>query len=69
LPRLFDELTATGTPDEVLAALKRVVAAGADSIAIAPLGPNHDEQLQLLAQNSRPSIPTLNARVMELTRS
>jgi 5,10-methylenetetrahydromethanopterin reductase len=52
---LLDELTATGTPDEVLAALKRVAAAGADSIAVAPIGPNHDEQLQLLAQTVVPA--------------
>jgi alkanesulfonate monooxygenase SsuD/methylene tetrahydromethanopterin reductase-like flavin-dependent oxidoreductase (luciferase family) len=47
---LLDELTATGTPDRVLAALEAVAAAGVDSIAFAPIGPDPDEQLRLLAE-------------------
>jgi alkanesulfonate monooxygenase SsuD/methylene tetrahydromethanopterin reductase-like flavin-dependent oxidoreductase (luciferase family) len=55
---LLDQLTATGTPDQVLAALRATAAAGVDSIAIAPIGPNHDEQLQLLAQTIAPAFQT-----------
>ena len=47
---LLDQLTATGTPDQVLAALEAIAAAGVDSIAVAPIGPNPGEQLELLAQ-------------------
>jgi 5,10-methylenetetrahydromethanopterin reductase len=52
---LLDQLTATGSPDQVLAALKEIAAAGVDSIAIAPIGPNPDEQLQLLARTVVPA--------------
>lgn len=52
---LLDQLTATGTPDQVLSALHAVADCGVDAIAIAPLGPNHDEQLQLLAQTVVPA--------------
>jgi 5,10-methylenetetrahydromethanopterin reductase len=52
---LLDQLTATGNPDQVLAALKEIAAAGVDSIAIAPIGPNPDEQLQLLARTVVPA--------------
>src|SRR5262249_4041071 len=51
---LLDRLTATGSPDQVLATLKEIAAAGVDSIAIAPIGPNPDEQLQLLPQTVAP---------------
>jgi 5,10-methylenetetrahydromethanopterin reductase len=44
---LLDQLTATGTPDQVIAALRAIAAAGVDSIAVTPIGPDHGEQLQL----------------------
>jgi alkanesulfonate monooxygenase SsuD/methylene tetrahydromethanopterin reductase-like flavin-dependent oxidoreductase (luciferase family) len=44
-----------GTPDQVFAALRRIAAANVDSIAVAPIGPNHDEQLQLLAHRVVPA--------------
>jgi hypothetical protein len=47
---LLDELTATGTPDQVLSAAHRIAVGGVDAIAFAPVGPNHDAQLQLLAE-------------------
>jgi alkanesulfonate monooxygenase SsuD/methylene tetrahydromethanopterin reductase-like flavin-dependent oxidoreductase (luciferase family) len=52
---LLDHLTATGTPDQVIVALRGVAAAGVDSIAVAPIGPNPDEQLRLLAQTVVPA--------------
>jgi len=52
---LLDQLTATGTPGQVLAALKEIAAAGVDSIAIAPIGPSPDEQLRLLARTVLPA--------------
>jgi 5,10-methylenetetrahydromethanopterin reductase len=50
---LLDQLTATGTPDQVVAALEAISACGVDSIAVAPLGPDHDAQLELLARAAR----------------
>jgi alkanesulfonate monooxygenase SsuD/methylene tetrahydromethanopterin reductase-like flavin-dependent oxidoreductase (luciferase family) len=55
LDDLLDQLTATGTPDQVVAALRRIAAAGVDSIAVVPVGPNQNEQLQLLAQTVVPA--------------
>jgi 5,10-methylenetetrahydromethanopterin reductase len=52
---LLDQLTATGTPDQVLASLAAIAAAGVDSIAFVPIGPNPDEQLQLLARTIAPA--------------
>src|SRR5262249_29832291 len=52
---LLDQLTATGSPDQVLATLTEIAAAGVDSIAMAPIGPDPDEQLQLLAQTVAPA--------------
>lgn len=52
---LLDELTATGTPDQVIASLTAIADAGVDSIAFAPIGPNPDEQLRLLAQTIAPA--------------
>jgi alkanesulfonate monooxygenase SsuD/methylene tetrahydromethanopterin reductase-like flavin-dependent oxidoreductase (luciferase family) len=46
---LVDRLTASGTPDQVVAALDSIAAAGVDSIAVVPIGPNPDEQLRLVA--------------------
>jgi len=52
---LLDQLTASGTSDQVLATLKEIAAAGVDSIAVAPIGPDPDEQLHLLAQTVLPA--------------
>ena len=46
---LVDRLTASGTPDEVAAALGAIEAAAVDSIVLVPIGPNPDEQLRLVA--------------------
>jgi alkanesulfonate monooxygenase SsuD/methylene tetrahydromethanopterin reductase-like flavin-dependent oxidoreductase (luciferase family) len=51
---LLDQLTATGTPEQVLASLTAIAATGVDSIAFAPIGPNPDEQLRLLAPTISP---------------
>jgi 5,10-methylenetetrahydromethanopterin reductase len=46
---LLDELTATGTADQVLASLQAIAGSGVDAIAFVPIGPEPDEQLRLLA--------------------
>jgi alkanesulfonate monooxygenase SsuD/methylene tetrahydromethanopterin reductase-like flavin-dependent oxidoreductase (luciferase family) len=46
---LVDLLTASGSAEQVAAALASVAASGVDSIALAPIGPDPDEQLRLLA--------------------
>jgi 5,10-methylenetetrahydromethanopterin reductase len=51
---LLDQLTATGTPEQVLASLTAIAATGVDSIAFAPIGPDPDEQLRLLVQTVAP---------------
>lgn len=52
---LLDQLTATGTPEQVLASLVAVADAGVDAIAFAPIGSDPDEQLRLLAQTIAPA--------------
>jgi alkanesulfonate monooxygenase SsuD/methylene tetrahydromethanopterin reductase-like flavin-dependent oxidoreductase (luciferase family) len=52
---LVDVLTASGSPEQVVAALTAVAAAGVDSIALAPIGPDPDEQLRLLASDVLPA--------------
>jgi 5,10-methylenetetrahydromethanopterin reductase len=52
---LVDLLTASGSTEQVLAALASVAAAGVDSIALAPIGPDPDEQLRLLGSEVLPS--------------
>jgi alkanesulfonate monooxygenase SsuD/methylene tetrahydromethanopterin reductase-like flavin-dependent oxidoreductase (luciferase family) len=52
---LLDQLTATGTPEQVLASLTAVAEAGVDAIAFVPIGPGPDEQLQLLARTVAPA--------------
>jgi alkanesulfonate monooxygenase SsuD/methylene tetrahydromethanopterin reductase-like flavin-dependent oxidoreductase (luciferase family) len=52
---LVGELTASGTPAQVVASLRAIADAGADAIAYAPLGPDPDEQLRLLAQTIAPA--------------
>jgi alkanesulfonate monooxygenase SsuD/methylene tetrahydromethanopterin reductase-like flavin-dependent oxidoreductase (luciferase family) len=51
---LLDQLTATGTADDVIASLEAIAGAGVDSIAFVPIGPDPDEQLDLLAENVAP---------------
>jgi alkanesulfonate monooxygenase SsuD/methylene tetrahydromethanopterin reductase-like flavin-dependent oxidoreductase (luciferase family) len=52
---LLDQLTASGTPDQVLATLSEIAAVGVDAIAVAPIGPDPDEQLRLLAETVAPA--------------
>lgn len=52
---LADELTVSGTLEQALPSLRGIAAAGVDSIALAPLGPNPDEQLRLLAKHVLPA--------------
>lgn len=52
---LLDQLTATGTREQILASLTAVAGAGVDSIGFAPIGPNPDEQLRLFAQSIAPA--------------
>ena len=52
---LLDDLTATGGPDQVLASLTAIADTGVDSIAFAPIGPDPDEQLRLLARKVAPT--------------
>jgi alkanesulfonate monooxygenase SsuD/methylene tetrahydromethanopterin reductase-like flavin-dependent oxidoreductase (luciferase family) len=51
---LLDELTATGTPEQVAASLAAIAETGVDAIAFAPIGPDPDEQLRLLADRIAP---------------
>jgi alkanesulfonate monooxygenase SsuD/methylene tetrahydromethanopterin reductase-like flavin-dependent oxidoreductase (luciferase family) len=53
---LLDALTATGTAEQVVAALSAIAAAGVDSIAFVPIGPDPDEQLRLLADTIAPEL-------------
>jgi alkanesulfonate monooxygenase SsuD/methylene tetrahydromethanopterin reductase-like flavin-dependent oxidoreductase (luciferase family) len=59
---LLDELTATGTPEQVLASLRAVVAAGVDSVALAPIGPDPAEQLRLLGEEILPAFRVPRSR-------
>ena len=52
---LLDDLTATGTAEQVLASLSAVAEAGVDSIVFVPIGPDPDEQLRLLADTIAPA--------------
>src|SRR5262245_35765871 len=53
---LLDQLTATGAPDQVVTALSEIAATGVDSIAVAPIGPDPDEQLHVLARTVAPAL-------------
>jgi alkanesulfonate monooxygenase SsuD/methylene tetrahydromethanopterin reductase-like flavin-dependent oxidoreductase (luciferase family) len=46
---LVDQLTAAGTPEQVVASLRSVAETGVDSIAFVPVGPEPDAQLDLFA--------------------
>jgi 5,10-methylenetetrahydromethanopterin reductase len=52
---LLDQLTATGTPDQVLASLMAVAKTGVDAIAFVPVGPDPDAQLRLFAETIAPA--------------
>jgi 5,10-methylenetetrahydromethanopterin reductase len=51
---LLDDLTATGTPEHVVASLSAIAETGVDAVAFAPIGPDPDEQLRLLATTIAP---------------
>jgi 5,10-methylenetetrahydromethanopterin reductase len=53
---LLDALTATGTAEQVGAALSAIAEAGVDSIAFVPIGPDPDAQLRLLADTIAPEL-------------
>jgi 5,10-methylenetetrahydromethanopterin reductase len=52
---LLDELTATGTAEQVITSLRAVAETGVDSIVFAPIGPDPDGQLRLFADTIAPS--------------
>jgi hypothetical protein len=52
---LLDQLAASGTAEQVVDALSKVAGTGVDSIAVAPVGPDPDEQLRLLAEEVAPA--------------
>jgi alkanesulfonate monooxygenase SsuD/methylene tetrahydromethanopterin reductase-like flavin-dependent oxidoreductase (luciferase family) len=52
---LLDDLTATGTAEQVLSSLRAIAEAGVDSIVFVPIGPDPDEQLRLLADTIAPA--------------
>jgi alkanesulfonate monooxygenase SsuD/methylene tetrahydromethanopterin reductase-like flavin-dependent oxidoreductase (luciferase family) len=53
---LLDQLTASGTAEQVIASLSAIAATGIDTIAFAPIGPDPDEQLRLLADTILPAL-------------
>jgi alkanesulfonate monooxygenase SsuD/methylene tetrahydromethanopterin reductase-like flavin-dependent oxidoreductase (luciferase family) len=53
---LLDELTATGTAEQVIASLVAIAETGVDSVAFVPIGPDPDEQLRLLAETVVPGL-------------
>jgi alkanesulfonate monooxygenase SsuD/methylene tetrahydromethanopterin reductase-like flavin-dependent oxidoreductase (luciferase family) len=53
---LVDELTAAGTPEQVVASLRAVAETGVDAIAFVPIGPAPDEQLRLFATEVAPAL-------------
>jgi hypothetical protein len=52
---LLDDLTATGTSKQVIASLSAIAETGVDAIVVAPIGPDPDEQLRLLAGTIAPA--------------
>jgi alkanesulfonate monooxygenase SsuD/methylene tetrahydromethanopterin reductase-like flavin-dependent oxidoreductase (luciferase family) len=53
---VLDQLTASGTPEQVIASLRAIAQTGADAIAFAPIGPGPDEQLRPLADTILPEL-------------
>jgi len=52
---LLDQLTATGTAEQVIASLHAIAETDVDTIVFAPIGPDPNEQLRLLADTIAPS--------------
>ena len=53
---LLDQLTATGTAEQVIASLRALDEAGVDSIVFVPIGPDPDEQLHRFADTVAPRL-------------
>jgi alkanesulfonate monooxygenase SsuD/methylene tetrahydromethanopterin reductase-like flavin-dependent oxidoreductase (luciferase family) len=53
---LLDDLTATGTAEQVIASLSAIAEVGVDSVVLVPIGPDPDEQLRLLAGTIAPAL-------------
>ena len=53
---LVDELTASGTAEQVVDSLGAIAETGVDTIAFVPIGPDPDEQLRLLADTILPEL-------------
>ena len=53
---LVDQLTAAGTPEQVVASLRAAAETGVDTIAFVPIGPDPDEQLRLFASEVAPAL-------------
>jgi alkanesulfonate monooxygenase SsuD/methylene tetrahydromethanopterin reductase-like flavin-dependent oxidoreductase (luciferase family) len=53
---VLDQLTASGTPEQVITSLRAIAETGVDAIAFAPIGPGPDEQLRLLADTILPQL-------------
>lgn len=53
---VLDQLTASGTPEQVVASLRAIAETGVDAIAFAPIGSDPDEQLRLLADTILPEL-------------
>jgi alkanesulfonate monooxygenase SsuD/methylene tetrahydromethanopterin reductase-like flavin-dependent oxidoreductase (luciferase family) len=51
---LLDQFTATGTAEQVISSLQGIAETDVDSIVLAPIGPDPDEQLRLLADTIVP---------------
>ena len=53
---LVDEVTAAGSPEQVVASLRAVADTGVDAVAFVPVGPDPDEQLDLFATAVVPAL-------------
>jgi alkanesulfonate monooxygenase SsuD/methylene tetrahydromethanopterin reductase-like flavin-dependent oxidoreductase (luciferase family) len=53
---LVDQLTAAGTPEQVVASLRDVAETGVEAIAFVPVGPDPDRQLHLFATTVVPAL-------------
>ena len=53
---LLDQLTASGTREQVVASLRAIAETGIDSVAFVPIGPDPGEQLRLLADTILPEL-------------
>jgi alkanesulfonate monooxygenase SsuD/methylene tetrahydromethanopterin reductase-like flavin-dependent oxidoreductase (luciferase family) len=57
---VLDALTASGTAEQVITSLRAIAETGVDTIAFAPIGPDPDEQLRLLADTILPELRAEN---------